>query len=141
MTRTQSQVNIRAKAGASNDANDQTPTANIVVEGWERDETADGATVPMLVSNEPLDAGNKMLSQSGNPVSRSPSDSIRLSILNVSRCEQCDKEFTPHRSWGRFYSAQCRHLAWLNRNPDKASELAERDLIRLRGYVSSPRRN
>ena len=61
---------------------------------------------------------------------------IRLPIPNVSRpCEQCGAAFVARRPWARFCSAYCRRVAWLDRNPERAAELAERDKGRLRAHV------
>jgi hypothetical protein len=63
-----------------------------------------------------------------------------MSMLTVTErkvvlCEQCGRDFTPRRSWGRFCSSYCRRLAWLERNPEKAAVLAERDRARLRAHI------
>jgi hypothetical protein len=63
---------------------------------------------------------------------------IRLPILNVSRpCEHCGAAFVARRPWARFCSAYCRRVAWLDRNPERAAELAEQDKARLRERIIS----
>ncbi len=90
--------------------------------------TADGDTVATLASNGQHAAD--ALSTSADTVA------IRLPIPNVSRpCEQCGAAFVARRPWARFCSAYCRRVAWLDRNPERAVELAERDKARLRAHI------
>lgn len=113
--------------GASGDVSDLIPIAGNAGDGWARGATADGAIVPMPASSErPATDGVSLPDDTGV---------IRLPIPNVSQCEQCEREFTPRRPWGRFCSAYCRRLAWLDRNPERATELAESDRQRLREHV------
>ena len=113
-----------AKLGAS----DLTHIATIAGGSCRPAGTADGDTVATLVSN-------------GQHASDAPSTSadtvaIRLPIPNVSRpCEQCGAAFVARRPWARFCSAYCRRVAWLDRNPERAAELAERDKARLRAHI------
>lgn len=112
---------------ASDAASDLIPTAGNAGGGWARVETADDAIAPMPVSSElPASDGGRLPDDTGL---------VRLPIPNVSRCEHCQRDFSPRQPWGRFCSACCRRLAWLDRNPDKAAELAERDRQRLREHV------
>jgi len=53
----------------------------------------------------------------------------------LTHCEQCGREFVAHRPWARFCNAYCRRRAWLDRNPERAAELHERDIARLREHV------
>lgn len=53
----------------------------------------------------------------------------------VTHCEHCGAEFVAHRPWARFCGAYCRRRAWLDRNPERAAELHERDIARLREHV------
>jgi hypothetical protein len=94
--------------------------------------TADGDTVATLASNGQHVGGGSSacLSTSADTVA------IRLPIPNVSRpCEQCGSAFVARRPWARFCSAYCRRVAWLDRNPERAAELAERDKTRLRERI------
>ena len=94
--------------------------------------TADGDTVVTLASKGQHvgDGPSVSLSASADTVA------IRLPIPNVSRaCEQCGSAFVARRPWGRFCSAYCRRVAWLDRNPERAAELAERDRARLRAHI------
>ena len=102
-----------------------------------RSESAQGAmdggdTVTRPVPNVPIDNGNA----NGN---RSTANGVGFGTSRVNttltQCEQCGRDFTPRRPWGRFCSAYCRRLAWLGRNPEKAAELAERDRARLRAHI------
>lgn len=120
-------ADLTGQAIASDGASGLIPTANSAGGAWGPVETADGGIAPMPAS-------------SGRPASGGASlpdelAAIRLPIPNVSQCEHCEREFTPRRPWGRFCSAYCRRLAWLDRNPDKAAELAERDRQRLREHI------
>lgn len=103
MTRMNTKVNIQPQAGASNDGNGPTHTANIAAVEWVREETAEGATALMPASSEQHDLDTETLSQPIKLEASSASDSIRLPIPNVSiRCEQCEKGLTPQQTWGRF---------------------------------------
>jgi len=53
----------------------------------------------------------------------------------VIQCEQCGGNCTARRLWARFCSAYCRRMAWLDRNPERAAELAERDKARYRAHI------
>lgn len=53
---------------------------------------------------------------------------------SIARCEYCGDEFTPRRPHGRFCSSHCRRLAWLERNPERAAEIAANDRARLRAH-------
>lgn len=97
-----------------------------------RGATEGGATVTRPVPNGHTDNDNA----NGNQ-SRSNSVEFGTSKVNATptNCEQCGRDFTPRRPWGRFCSAYCRRLAWLERNPEKAAELAEHDRARLRAHI------
>ncbi len=88
-------------------------------------ETGGGVTVTM-----PANSGRQ---ESGNVSPDTPASTKR--IATVTHCEQCGDEFMPRRPWGRFCSAYCRRLAWLDRNPERATALAESDIQRLREHV------
>ena len=117
---------------ASLGMSDLTHVATIAGGSCRPAETAGGDTVATLASNGPhaADAPSVSLSASADTVA------IRLPIPNVSRpCEQCGAAFVARRPWARFCSAYCRRVAWLDRNPERAAELAERDKGRLRAHV------
>lgn len=112
---------------ASDGASDLIPTAGNAGGGWVPVEMAEGAIAPMPASNElPARDGARLPDDTGL---------VRLPIPNVSRCEHCHRDLTPLRPWGWFCSAYCRRLAWLDCNPEKAAELAERERQRLREHV------
>jgi len=91
-------------------------------------ETAGGDTVTTPASNGP--------SVNGAPNVSSDTVATRLVVAEVSRaCEHCGAEFVAHRPWARFCGAYCRRRAWLDRNPERAAELHERDMARLREHV------
>lgn len=119
-------------ADASSGGTDLMPIANSAGDEWVRDETADGAIAPMPASNGQPASDGASLSDDTQPDSQ---PLIRLPIPNVSQCEHCQREFAPRRPWGRFCSAYCRRLSWLDCNPEKAAILAERDLQRLRELI------
>lgn len=56
-------------------------------------------------------------------------------VKSAVRCEYCGREFMPRRAGGRFCGASCRRRAWLDRNPEKAAELAVKDKARLKAYI------
>ena len=115
---------------ASLGASDLTHIATIAGGSCRPAGTAAGDTVATPASSAPPDHDAPSLSASPDTVA------IRLPIPNVSRpCEHCGQTFVPRRSWGRFCSAYCRRAAWLDRNPVRAAELAERDRARLREHV------
>lgn len=94
--------------------------------------TDGGATVTRPVPNAPTGNGNASGSKlAGNSVE------FGTSRVNATptHCEQCGRDFTPRRPWGRFCSSYCRRLAWLGRNPVKAAELAEHDRARLKAHI------
>jgi hypothetical protein len=113
---------------ASLGASDLTHFATIAAGSCRPAGTAGGDTVATPASN-------------GQHASDAPSTSadtvaIRLPIPNVSRpCEHCGSAFVARRPWARFCSAYCRRVAWLGRNPERATELAERDKARLRAHI------
>ena len=113
-----------AKLGAS----DLTHIATIAGGSCRPAGTADGDTVATPASSG--QHASDALSTSADTVA------IRLPIPNVSRaCEHCGSAFVARRPWARFCSAYCRRVAWLDRNPERAAELAERDKARLRAHV------
>ena len=122
----------QAADGASLGVSDLIPIVTIVGGSCRPVETGDGDTVAMLASNGPPDNDAPSTSLSVSPNTAA----IRLPIPNVSRpCEHCGQTFAPRRSWGRFCSAYCRRLAWLDRNPVRAAELVERDKKRLKAHI------
>ena len=113
-----------AKLGAS----DLTHIATIAGGSCRPAETAGGDTVATPASSG--QHASDALSTSADTVA------IRLPIPNVSRaCEHCGSAFVARRPWARFCSAYCRRVAWLDRNPERAAELAERDKARLRAHI------
>ena len=113
-----------AKLGAS----DLTHIATIAGGPCRPAETAGGDTVATPASSG--QHASDALSTSADTVA------IRLPIPNVSRaCEHCGSAFVARRPWARFCSAYCRRVAWLDRNPERAAELAERDKARLRAHI------
>ena len=107
---------------------DRTPIAGSVEIEYHPAVTVDDITATMPASSGPPgsgDANEEVVAL----------DAILLPVLNVSRCEQCGREFTPRRPWGRFCNDYCRRLAWLGRNPERATELALSDKIRLRKHI------
>ena len=117
---------------ASLGASDLTHIATIAGGSCRPAGTADGDTVVTLASKGQHvgDGPSVSLSASADTVA------IRLPIPNVSRaCEHCGSAFVARRPWARFCSAYCRRVAWLDRNPERAAELAERDKARLRAHI------
>ena len=115
-------------ADASSDASDLIPIVTIAAGSCRPAGTAAGDTVATPASNE-------QHARDG-PSASADTVAIRLPIPNVSHpCEHCGSAFVARRPWGRFCSAYCRRLAWLDRNPERAVELAERDRARLRARV------
>ena len=53
----------------------------------------------------------------------------------ITQCERCGAEFVARRPWTRFCSAYCRRMAWLDRHPERAAELAKSDKARLRAHI------
>ena len=114
--------------GASLGASDLTHIATIAGGSCRPAETAGGDTVATPASSG--QHASDALSTSADTVA------IRLPIPNVSRaCEHCGSAFVARRPWARFCSAYCRRVAWLDRNPERAAELAERDKARLRAHI------
>ncbi len=117
---------------ASSGMSDLIPTATIAAGSCRPAETDGGDIVATLASSgQPVgDAPSVSLSASPDTLA------IRLPVPNVSRaCEQCGAVFVARRPWGRFCSSYCRRLAWLDRNPERAAELAERDRARLKAHI------
>ena len=113
---------------ASLGASDLTHIATIAGGSCRPAETAGGDTVATPASSG--QHASDALSTSADTVA------IRLPIPNVSRaCEHCGSAFVARRPWARFCSAYCRRVAWLDRNPERAAELAERDKARLRAHI------
>ena len=113
---------------ASLGASDLTHIATIAGGSCRPAGTADGDTVATPASSG--QHASDALSTSADTVA------IRLPIPNVSRaCEHCGSAFVARRPWARFCSAYCRRVAWLDRNPERAAELAERDKARLRAHI------
>ena len=123
---------------ASLGASDLTHIAPIVGGSCRPAEMAGGDTVATLASSgqHAGDGPSATLSASARADSCPPTVAIRLPIPNVSRpCEHCGRAFIARRPWARFCSAYCRRVAWLDRNPERAAELAERDKARLRARI------
>jgi hypothetical protein len=57
-----------------------------------------------------------------------------VTVQTLTRCEHCGREFVALRPWARYCNAYCRRRAWLDRNPDKAAEIAIKDKARLRAH-------
>ena len=58
--------------------------------------------------------------------------------VTVKDCEQCGVTFeTTRPKQAKFCGAICRRNAWLDRHPDKANALAERDKARLKAWFVS----
>lgn len=120
-------ADLATERPASDAASGLIPTAGSAGGGWARVEMAEGAITSMPARN-------------GQPASdgaRLPDDTslVRLPVPNVSRAEHWQRDSSPRQPWGRFCSPFCRRLVWLDRNPYKAAELAERDRQRLRENV------
>ena len=115
----------RRQTAASGYVSDRIPTANIAASVSAQGETDGGATATMPAKRPPIAAES-------NPRDTSTSTKLHTSITN---CEHCGAAFTPRRPHGRFCSSYCRRLAWVVRNPEKATELAERDRQRLREHI------
>ena len=117
---------------ASLGASDLTHIATIVGGSCRPAEMAGGDTVATLASSgqHGSDGPSATLSASAD------TPAIRLVLVDVSRpCEHCGAAFVARRPWARFCSAYCRRVAWLDRNPERAAELAERDKARLRARI------
>ena len=127
--------------GTSLGVSDLIPIATIAGGSCRPAEMAGGDTVATPASNGRPAADGPSVSLSASPRADScpPTPAIRLPVPNVSadktHCEQCGAAFVARRPWGRFCSSYCRRLAWLDRNPERAAELAERDRARLRAHV------
>lgn len=115
----------RPGGGARNGASGLIPTASIAASVSAQGETAADDTAPTPASSERQESGSGARDTSANT----------KRIAGAVSCEHCGDEFTPKRAWGRFCSSYCRRSAWLERNPEKAAELAERDRQRLREHV------
>ena len=117
---------------ASLGANDLTHIATIAGGSCRLAEMAGDDTVVTLASSgqHGSDGPSATLSASAD------TPAIRLVLVDVSRpCEHCGAAFVARRPWARFCSAYCRRVAWLDRNPERAAELAERDKARLRARI------
>lgn len=108
-----------------NGRNGLIPTANIAANVSAQAETEPADTVIMPVNNRQSETVNVSPDMAVTP----------LPVPNVSHCEHCGAEFTPRRSHARFCSPYCRRLAWLDRNPERAAVLAERDRQRLKEHI------
>jgi hypothetical protein len=97
--------------------------------------TAGGDTVTRPAPNAPTGNDNA----SGNTPKPNAAGGVDSASTKpnatLTQCEQCGREFVARRPWGRFCSAYCRRRAWLDRNPEKAAELHERDIARLRAHI------
>ena len=110
-----------------------TPGAPIVVNESAQGATGGDDTVTRLAPNAPTDNDNA--SGPGRSVEFGTSEVNATPTAAVTQCEQCGAAFVARRPWARFCSAYCRRVAWLERNPERAAELAERDKARLRGHI------
>jgi len=52
-------------------------------------------------------------------------------------CAFCNAEFLAKTSRAQYCSAMCRRDAWLQRNPERAAQLAESDKARLRAHLEA----
>lgn len=82
-----------------------------------------------------MSSGNERPNPPAGADELTPANTKRQSAARVIPCEHCRAEFTARRPWTRFCCANCRRTAWLERNPDKAAELARRDRARLRTHI------
>jgi hypothetical protein len=105
------------------------PSASIAASVSAQGATGDGDTVTMPVSSERQES-------EGLNVSRDTSATTKR-IATVTRCEHCGREFVARRPWARYCNPYCRRRAWLQRNPDKAAELAAKDKARLRTHFEA----
>ena len=117
---------------ASLGASDLTHIAPIAGGSCRPAEMAGGDTVATLASSGQHAGGGPRASL------RASADTlaIRLVLVDVSRpCKHCGAAFVARRPWARFCGAYCRRVAWLDRNPERTAELAERDKARLRARI------
>lgn len=103
-------------------------------------ETAAGDTVAMPVSRGQRGNGNGGSAPPVDTVSVTATE--RLPIPNVSAgalrpCDHCGEPYRAVKAWSRYCGPRCRRLAWLERNPEKAALLAERDRARYRARLES----
>lgn len=110
-----------------------TPSAPIAANGSAQGATGGDDTVTLLAPNGPTDNDNA--SGPGRSVEFGTSEVNTALTPAVTQCEQCGAEFVARRSWARFCGAYCRRVAWLDRNPERTAELAERDKARLRAHI------
>ena len=111
--------------GARNGASDPIRIAGIAANVSAQGATGGGATVATPTERPPIASDSNQDVTLANTKRHT----------GAARCEHCGEEFTPRRPHGRFCGAYCRRLAWLERNPEKAAILAERDRQRLREHV------
>lgn len=105
-----------------NDASGPIPIASIAANVSAQGATDGGDTVITLARLRPTSDGKQL-------------DTFSISERHpIAHCEHCGAEFTPRRPHGRFCSANCRRLAWLKSNPEKAAEIAANDRARLRAH-------
>ncbi len=114
-------------------ASGMTPVAPIAANESAQGATGGDDTVTRLAPNAPTDNDNT--SGPGRSVEFGTSEVNATPTTAVTQCEQCGGNFTARRPWARFCSAYCRRVAWLDRNPERAAELAERDKARYRAHV------
>ena len=80
-------------------------------------------------------------SENGQPVTVTvtPTNTKRhpAGLVTVKTCQHCGIEYRAKRpAQSRFCGSRCRRLAWLERNPERAAALAERDRQRLRLHLA-----
>ncbi len=102
--------------------------ANVSVQGA----TGDGATVA-TPTEQPL---TNSVSVSGpQPDGEGLTLATTKRQSTVTQCAYCGREFVARRPSARYCHPYCRRRAWLERNPEKAAELAAKDKARLRAAV------
>lgn len=106
------------------------PTANNAGNGCHPAAT-DGANTAMTLAGRPH-TGN-----GGNGHDVTFTNTKRDTDHNA-RCQFCGEMYHAQRpSKSKYCSAKCRRNAWLERNPEKAAELAECDRQRLRAHYEA----
>ena len=107
---------------------DQTPIAANAVNGCHPAEMGGANIAPMPA--EQLHTGN---GGRGHDVTLA---STKRDNGHHKDCDHCGQSFTTKRpKQARYCSGNCRRKAWLERNPDKAAELAKSDKKRLQAHI------
>ena len=128
MTQTQKKT-ARPTAAASSDGIDPMRTVSIVGNECRPAGTGGGATVAMPTARPPISSdGNGRADADGGPVAD-------VHQYQTSVCPVCGGAFVARRPWSRYCTARCRRVAWIERNPERAAELAQKDKQRLRTHI------